>query len=122
MDIGDKYIYLHTLRSHDRKGRGYVPKEVFLKVLSTYADGSPDVDSVAEGLCGENGWVPYPKFLALFEHAPPPDRPPTETTSCKEPGNVTPSTVKYHNLRFMFVCTGQLITRYIRQLSSIKDT
>lgn len=82
-------IHACIIRSHDRKGRGYVPRDIFLKVLHAYAEGNPDVESVTDSL-SVNDWVPYPKFLALFEHAPPlsTNKPPTEHTPCKEPGQV----------------------------------
>ncbi|XP_064392046.1 EF-hand calcium-binding domain-containing protein 6-like [Halichondria panicea] len=81
---------LAAFKSHDRRGRGYVPRDVFLSVLYSHADGSDnpdDIESIAEKL-SDNNWVPYPKFLALFEHAPSSIRPPTVITPHKEPGQL----------------------------------
>ncbi len=64
-----------------------MPRDMFMSVLYASGASRDDVDTITEKL-SEKDWVPYPKFLAMFEHAPSTIRPPTVITPHREPGEV----------------------------------
>ena len=64
-------VALYLYRSHDKHSTGYVCKGVFLSVLHSLLEAdSEDINEAAHSLCEDTAWVPYPKFLAMFEHGP----------------------------------------------------
>lgn len=57
-------------RSHDPKAKGYILKSDFVSILyrqlGLTSHSGVDIPSLADGL-SVGKWVPYPKFLAMFE-------------------------------------------------------
>ena len=63
-------IYIHC-RLNDPKSKGYVYKSKFVSILQSHLGVNADIQTVVDLLTDESDWVPYPKFLVMFEDLKP---------------------------------------------------
>ena len=103
------YTLIH--RSCDPRAKGYVLKSDFVAILHRQlglnSQSGVDVPALAESLAVSN-WVPYPKFLAMFEGEEPQDM----TTDDTQIG-VPVATVQPEKLKVFLTITCALIYRCI---------
>ena len=99
------YTFIH--RSCDPRAKGYVLKSDFVAILHRQlglnSQSGVDVPALAESLAVSN-WVPYPKFLAMFEGEEPQDM----TTDDTQTG-VPVATVQPEKLKVFLTITHALI-------------
>ena len=73
LELATTTLYLFLLRSTDPAGKGLVTRERFLSILVPLLPPSAlaALNRLADQIQLGQGMIPYPKFLAMFEHTTP---------------------------------------------------